>query len=214
MLALLEELRRGHADIVADRARHGAPTGGPAVWAEVLGAATSGALQVLNARWRLRHATLRGRVQVRGRLRVERGGRVEIGHGVKIWSHVLRSQLSVPRGGVLVIGDGTFINTGTVISAHREVRIGARCQIGNLVAILDSDFHAPEDRAARPEPQPIVIEDDVWIAMRSVVLRGVRIGRGAVVGACSLVTQDVPAYTVVAGTPARVVRELARPAPA
>jgi len=211
MVGLLDEIRRGHADIVADRERHGAPTRGPGVWGEVASAMAGGAVQILNARWRLRHATLRGRVQLRGNPRVERGGRLEIGHGVKIWSHVLRSHLSVPRGGVLTIGEDTFVNTGTVLSAHGEIRIGARCRIGNLVAIMDSDFHGLEDRDARPEPRPIVIEDDVWIAMRAVVLRGVRVGRGAVVGACSLVTGDVPAYTVVAGAPARVVRELPRP---
>jgi acetyltransferase-like isoleucine patch superfamily enzyme len=59
----------------------------------------------------------------------------------------------------------------------------------------------------RPQDdQPIVIEEDVWLGMRAIVLKGVRIGRGTVVSAGSVVTQDVAPYSIVAGTPARLVR--------
>jgi acetyltransferase-like isoleucine patch superfamily enzyme len=54
---------------------------------------------------------------------------------------------------------------------------------------------------------PIVINDDVWIGFNATVLKGVTIGRGAVVGACAVVTKDVPAYAIVVGNPARTVGE-------
>jgi acetyltransferase-like isoleucine patch superfamily enzyme len=60
---------------------------------------------------------------------------------------------------------------------------------------------APE----RPEP-PIVIEDDVWIGARAILLAGVRVGTGSVIGAGSVVTRDVPPYSVAAGSPCRVLR--------
>ena len=56
--------------------------------------------------------------------------------------------------------------------------------------------------------QPIVIEDDAWIGMNCIILKGVTVGRGAVVGAGSVVTKDVPPWTLVAGNPARVIKEL------
>ena len=56
--------------------------------------------------------------------------------------------------------------------------------------------------------KPIVIEDDVWIGFKSTILKGVHIGRGAIVAAGSLIIEDVPAWTIVAGNPAKVVREL------
>ena len=54
----------------------------------------------------------------------------------------------------------------------------------------------------------VTIEDDVWIGCQSVILRGITVGRGAIVGAGSIVTKDVPAWTIVAGNPARVIREI------
>ncbi|MDE6498662.1 MAG: hypothetical protein K2L21_08380 [Muribaculaceae bacterium] len=57
--------------------------------------------------------------------------------------------------------------------------------------------------------KPIRIEDDAWIGMNCIILKGVTIGEGAIVGAGSVVTRDVPAWTVVAGNPARVVKEIA-----
>jgi len=56
------------------------------------------------------------------------------------------------------------------------------------------------------EPKPVVIEDDVWIAARSIILPGVTIGKGAVIAAGAVVTKDVPPYTVVGGVPARKIK--------
>lgn len=123
---------------------------------------------------------------------------------------VLRSrpvpvELATARGGLLEIGERTSINSGVSIHADAEIRIGARVRIGPYVHIMDTSFHDIDDHDRRPAPRPVVIEDDVWICVKSTLLPGVTIGRGAVVGAHSVVTKDVPAGAVVAGAPARVV---------
>lgn len=166
------------------------------------------ALRLLAARLRLRRCELGRMVRVRGRPLVEGLGRIVIEDGVSIWSHLARTQLSAGPGAVLRLGAGTFVNTGTSISARARVDIGRNCQIANHVVIMDSDFHGLVDRDRPEPPAPIVVGDDVWIAVRATVLKGVTIGRGAVVAAGSVVVRDVPADTLVAGVPARVVRRL------
>jgi acetyltransferase-like isoleucine patch superfamily enzyme len=117
-------------------------------------------------------------------------------------------QLSAGPGARVTIGDGTFINNGTVVSARSQVRIGRRCQIAPGVVVMDSDFHEVGD-LSRPGPsRPIFIGDDVWLATRAMVLKGVTIGNGAVVASGAVVTRDVPPHTLVAGVPARPVRVL------
>ncbi len=115
-------------------------------------------------------------------------------------------------GSVIEVGRDVSMTGGT-ICAVQLVRIGDRVSIGANCTIADSDFHplGAEARACQSEggeSAPIVIEDDVFIGMQSVVLKGVRLGAGCVVGACSVVTRDVPAGAVVAGNPARVVGEV------
>ncbi|MBN4056316.1 hypothetical protein JYT20_01205 [Rhodothermus sp. AH-315-K08] len=78
---------------------------------------------------------------------------------------------------------------------------------------MDCDFHGVENRASPGKTSPIVIEDDVWLATRATILRGVRIGRGAVVAAGAVVTKDVEPYTLVAGVPAKQIRKLSREEP-
>lgn len=95
---------------------------------------------------------------------------------------------------------------GTVIRVAHSVRIGNRVKIGANCKISDHEDH-PEDHRSTP-PRPIVIEDDVWLGMNVVVLKGVTIGKGALIGANSMVTRDIPPYSVAVGSPARVVRSL------
>jgi maltose O-acetyltransferase len=168
----------------------------------------SGASRLLAARIWLRRARLGRGVKLRGRPLLEGLGTIEIEDGVAIWSHLARTQLSAGPGATLRLGAGSFVNTGTSISARARVDIGCRCQIANHVVIMDSDFHGLLERDKPEPPAPIVIEDDVWIAVRATVLKGVHIGRGAVVAAGAVVVRDVPPHTLVAGVPARVVREL------
>ncbi|MEW6442093.1 MAG: acyltransferase [bacterium] len=146
---------------------------------------------------------------------------VRIGDYVK-----LNGTLFCNRRGSITIGDYTTIRSGTVISADNDVRIGRYCFISRGVSIYDNNGH-PIDPAARRRQlevlhetpidnyagknAPVRIEDDVWIGERAIILKGVTIGSGAVVGAGAVVTKSVPAGTLVAGNPARVIRALAHP---
>jgi acetyltransferase-like isoleucine patch superfamily enzyme len=112
---------------------------------------------------------------------------------------------------LLTIGDD-FGMTGGSLVCEQQITIGKRVTVGCNTIIADTDFH-PLDAQARQADflagatAPIVIEDDVFIGMNALILKGVRLGAGCVVGAGSVVTRDVPAGAVVAGNPARVIRE-------
>jgi len=115
------------------------------------------------------------------------------------------------------IGHDVYIADGLIIVeelAERDnLRIGNRVSIAPRVTLVTSSHpNSSRIRAVAPVARgPIVIEDDVWIGAGAVVLPGVRIGRGAVVGALSLVASDVEELTVVAGQPARPIRTLEPP---
>lgn len=134
-------------------------------------------------------------------------GKLKIANKVRIWSSVNQARLSVGKGGYLEVGENTRLN-GPTISATQQVIIGMHCRIAPHVIIMDGDFHDLNDRLSEGKKQSIIIEDHAWVATRAMVLKGVRIGRGAVVAAGSVVTKDVPPYTVVAGVPARIVKTL------
>ena len=137
---------------------------------------------------------------------IERAGpdaRLVIGRDVILATGIALS-LQAPRA-ELHIGDGVFVNRGAQIDVRERVTIGAGCNIGFGVTILDTDFHPIT--GAGPTTQPVTIGDDVLICAHATVLKGVTIGPGAVVGAGSVVSRDVPPRTLVAGAPARVVRE-------
>jgi len=142
---------------------------------------------------------------------------LRVGRDVTLW----RTALSVGVDAVVEIGDGTYIASAALAVSGR-VTIGARCLIAGGVTIADSDFHplAPAarvadsialsslgDRARRPaiEVCPVVIEDDVWIGWNASVLKGVRVGAGAIVEPGAVVTRDVPPGARVSGVPAHVV---------
>jgi acetyltransferase-like isoleucine patch superfamily enzyme len=117
-------------------------------------------------------------------------------------------------GASIQIGEDTGLS-GAAICAARSVFIGARVLLGADVIITDTDFHpvdqVPRRHGATPAPGPgdsVVIEDDVFVGARSIILRGVRVGHGSVVGAGSVLTRDVAPQTVVAGSPARYIRDV------
>jgi acetyltransferase-like isoleucine patch superfamily enzyme len=113
---------------------------------------------------------------------------------------------------VLSIGDLTEIGDRTIINASLQVQIGARCAISWDCDISDSDFHHIQMEAGVPSPPvsaPVIIEDEVWIGTRCLILKGVTIGRGSVIGAGSVVRRDVPPYSLMMGNPARRVAHIA-----
>lgn len=112
------------------------------------------------------------------------------------------------------IGDETWIGQNCFFHSAAGITIGSRVGIGPGVMILTSE-HRELGRATAPllspvDMAPVVIEDEVNLGVGCIVLPGVRIGRGARIGAGAVVTRDIAAYSVAAGSPARVLRE--RPA--
>lgn len=115
-------------------------------------------------------------------------------------------------GAVIEVGDDCGFS-GTVLVADERITVGEWVQIGSNVTVADTDFHPLRPEVRREDfnagtAAPIVIEDDVFVGMNSLILKGVTVGTGSVVGAGSVVSQDVPPGTVVAGNPATVVAEL------
>jgi maltose O-acetyltransferase len=175
----------------------------------VIGRSARYAWELATARYRLRAASSVGpHARTLGTPRIENYGTLEIGGHVLVRSVNVPVELCTGPGGRLRIGDGVRINYGASLAAHGDVAIGDRVRIGPYVMIVDTDFHDPYVRGRRPEPSPVTIEDDVWIGAKASVLKGVRIGRGAIIGVGAVVTRSVPAFAVVAGVPARQVGTL------
>jgi acetyltransferase-like isoleucine patch superfamily enzyme len=144
---------------------------------------------------------------------IQNRGRIVIGSRVRINSHWSPVELVTGPGGELEIGDGVFINYGTLISAHRHVRIGADVMVGNYSIIADTDV--PGIGEPRTQPVTDLREVDIgagaWLAARVTVLPGARIGAGAVIAAGSIVAGEIPAGAVAGGIPARILRRPAVP---
>lgn len=121
---------------------------------------------------------------------------------------VIRDQVSIGDNAIImlgavinigaVIGKGTMIDMGAILGGRATV--GDNCHIG-AGAVLAGVIEPPS-------ATPVIIEDDVLIGANAVVLEGCRVGKGAVVAAGAVVTKDVPPYTVVAGTPAKVIKDI------
>ena len=131
-----------------------------------------------------------------------------VGDNCRIWSHIERTQISAGPRALIAIGANTFINTGTIISSRKQIRIGENCHIANQVIIMDDDFHGVHTREQTSEKEDINIGDKVWIAARAMILKGVTIGEGAVIAAGAVVTKNVAPYTMVGGVPAKVIRSV------
>lgn len=124
-----------------------------------------------------------------------RGDRsVQTGCDIRIWQNA-----------ILELGTGYF-NNGVQIVCQDHIRIGNNVVVARDVIIRDSDAHRLDTPGFRMT-SPVVIGDNVWIAARAVIMKGVTVGEGAVVAAGAVVTKDVPPHTLVAGVPARIIRE-------
>lgn len=141
-------------------------------------------------------------------LRMEKGvrvmknkGRIILGDRVLLHRYVKLSSY----GGSIEIGNNSYIGDRTEIHSGKEVKIGNNVNIAWDCNILDRDYHAFESDSE--VTKRVVIEDRVWIGARSIILKGVTIGEGAVVAAGSVVTKNVPPKCLVAGNPAKVIKE-------
>lgn len=169
-------------------------------------------------RWAVNAWLLRDRVTVRGGrgmlglrsyVRVPSGGRADFG----TWP-MLDEDSTVLARGELVVGDHLSLGSYSRIVAHERIEIGDHVLIAQMVSILDHDhaFEVVDGKleVARIayETAPVTIGDHVWIGDKATILRGVTIGSSSIVAANAVVTRDVPPFTLVAGSPAEVVRRL------
>jgi maltose O-acetyltransferase len=153
------------------------------------------------------------RPRVHGLPFIENLGRITVGDELTLFASPVRSHLVTgPRGSIL-IGDGVTLESGVGIAAEAEVRIGSGAHLGPFVLILDTDYHAVDDREAPGVAEPIVIGDDAWLGRGVTVLRGARIGRGARIEPGSVVSGNIPDGAHAAGVPARVLVAAVAPAP-
>ena len=117
------------------------------------------------------------------------------------------------KGGLIVIGNGTQIGRNAVLSACKKISIGKKCLISYNVTFVDHD-HAVFDPNVSPmdagitEGKEIQIEDDCFVGAHSFILKSVRLGKHCIVGANSVVTKSFPAYSVIAGNPAKLIKSL------
>jgi len=139
---------------------------------------------------------------------VRRNGVISVGARTALWPDVKLSCVGSPEKlAHLKVGRKCSIGDRTEIHCGDSVAIGDRVIIAWDCNILDRDYHSVD--ATAEHTGPIVIGNDVWIGCRVIILKGVRIGDGAVVAAGSVVTRDVPEHTLVAGNPARIKKTIA-----
>ena len=112
----------------------------------------------------------------------------------------------------IILGKNCAVMNGCELVARSSISIGGKTRIGPQTLIYDSDFHAvdPDLRNHPGKTEPVVIEENVWIGSRAIILKGVHIGRDAVVAAGCVVTKDVPPGSIVAGNPMRLVGNVNR----
>ena len=164
------------------------------------------AIRHLMTRFFLRNATqVQGLVSVKGWPKIVNKGKLVIGQYVRIWSNIQQAKILVGINGELIIGENSRVN-GAHISCSHHISIGNNVRISPYVLILDSDFHDIEDHFSSGKSEPIIIEDNVWIASKATILKGVRIGQGAVIAAGAVVVKNVDPNTVVGGVPARFIK--------
>lgn len=147
-----------------------------------------------------------GSVLARGKQRIRiNNGELKFENRVFLYPNTRISVDGVNKKAILEIGEYTQIGDRTEIHVGNKVSIGKNCAISWDVCILDRDYHYFNSN--KEEAKEIIIEDNVWIGCRATILKGVKIGKGSVIAANSVVTKDVPERCCVAGNPAKVIKE-------
>jgi acetyltransferase-like isoleucine patch superfamily enzyme len=166
-------------------------------------------------RWRINRHAARGGFYIRHPVEGEvlealEEGRLRIGAGTLLepgcW-------LTLAPEAEIEIGEGCFLNRNTMIAAYRRVRIGDHTMLANGCFVGDAEhrFDDPETPVTWQgftTKGPVEIGSNCWLGVNCVVTSGVSVGERCVVGANSVVTGDLPAKTIAAGAPARVIREI------
>ena len=158
-----------------------------------------------------------GRIKIDGRLRLntnclDNNGRSTIVRIDDNAEMIVKGEFDIFYGGDiicfqkgrLILGSG-FCNSNVTIRCTKSIKIGQDVAIAHNVTIMDSDAHNIVQFDYR-KTKPIIIGNHVWIGSRAMILKGVKIGDGAVIAAGSIVTKDVPSNSLVAGVPAKVIK--------
>lgn len=144
-------------------------------------------------------------------------GRIEIGNNVTLYStaegHVFKTGLFAFReDSVIKIGNNCGFS-GTVIFCLKKVMIGDYSRFGPGVIIMDNNSHStsidPETRHNdKAKEAPVIIGNNVWVGLRSIILKGVTVGDNSIIAAGSIVTKNVPPNSLVGGNPAKFIKKL------
>ena len=147
------------------------------------------------------------------------GTHCALGARVRFWGPVrlfigshsaLFDDVIIAGVGEIHIGSHSSIGHNSVLVSRERIQIGSNCMLAAFCHVLDVDHEFADPGLPIPAQglrvKPVIIGNDVWVGAGCFILRGVTIGDGAVVGANSVVTGDVPPYSVVAGSPARIVK--------
>lgn len=151
---------------------------------------------------------------VTGGEHIEIGDNCYFDRGVQIsaWSDY-EGQKFMPE---IHVGDNCGIGANSHITAINCIKIGNNVRLGKNIIITDNAHGASDRKLLDINPHdrplfskgPVIIEDNVWIGEKASIMPGVRIGRGAIIGANSVVTRDVAPYSIVAGIPAKLIKNL------
>jgi len=142
-----------------------------------------------------------------------REGRLEIGEGTLFEPGVW---ITCPGDARIRIGEGTFLNMGVMVAAHELVEIGDHCMFANGCFVTDGSHRF--DDPDKPVPWqgftskgPTRVGDNVWCGANVVITSGVTVGERSVIGANSVVTEDIPPFSIAAGVPAKVLKPVEYP---
>ena len=171
--------------------------------------------------WRLERIgriTKDGRVKLNVPLMCDGAGRVILGSNVKVGFReaalfgdgMVRLQAR-SADALITVGPGTSFSNNVQVIAQKCVTIGANCLIGDAALIVDSDFHNLNAEGRHRDSglaADVVLEDNIFVGSRAIIMKGVTIGKDSVIGAGSVVVSSIPSGVIAGGNPAKVLRPL------
>lgn len=146
--------------------------------------------------------------RMHGKCKINNNGTIKIGNKFCAYGDPVSVRITTEeKQSTLIIGDHVFLNYGVDIGCKKSIKIGNEVKIGQFTTIMDSNYHQV-DGTDEITGKEIIIKDNVWIGLRCIILPGVIIGENSVIASGSVVTKDVPDNVMVAGVPAKIIKEL------